>query len=141
MGDLRRKRLSLGLKQLLPDRLSQVSAPHPISRTILQTSSPSDEPRKRQRISLSVTFGVAEQTGSGLAVDLSTGGIGISSASAFFATGTKLQVNLQLPNSSPKEWLALRGVVCYGIGSRFGVRFVDLTPADETRILELLAKG
>lgn len=106
---------------------------------MMQASSPATEPRQRQRIDLEVTFSADGQTGSGRAVDLSTGGIGIAGSSKMLTVGTELDLSLRLLNSSTQESLNLRGMVCYHAASRFGVRFVNLTFREEKRILDILA--
>jgi PilZ domain-containing protein len=108
---------------------------------MIQSSAPATEPRQRQRIDLEVTFIVDGQTGSGRAIDLSTGGIGITGSSRMLTVGTELDLTLRLPNSTTQESLNLRGMVCYHSDSRFGVRFLNLTFKDEKIILGILANG
>jgi hypothetical protein len=61
---------------------------------MIQSSAPAAEPRQRQRINLEVTFIADVQTGSGRAVDLSTGGIGIAGASWMLTVGTELDFDV-----------------------------------------------
>lgn len=143
MDELRRKRLVLGFRELLSKhrqrQQASSSAPSTARKTILQTSAPSAQPRERQRVNMEVTFNAAGETTSGQAIDLSTGGIGIRGSANQLTAGTELEMMLRLPQAGTEEWLKVRGVVCYQADSRFGVRFVNLTFADEKRILELIA--
>ena len=139
MDDLHRKRLVLGFRRLLSKKRHQASPPLTPRKVIVQRPAPAGEPRQRKRIDLEVRLNVAEQTVSGQAVDLSTGGIGICGSSIPLPTGTELELLLPLPASGTQEPLKLRGIVCYRSDSRCGVRFVNLTPADEKRILEIIA--
>ena len=133
-----RKQLALRFDHLLAKRRQALSVEAKARTTMVQTA-PTTTERRRRAVNLEVTFVVAGQAISGKAIDLSASGIGICASSNVLGAGTELEVILRAPDSDTDHHpLKLRGIVCHHSGSRFGVRFTNLTPGDETRIRSIL---